>query len=42
MVVKESLTFDARVGAIIGEIGLSEVLPEFQGDTDMICGDDGK
>lgn len=34
--------FDARVGAIIGETGLSGVLPEFQGDTDVICGDDGK
>ncbi|ROL48218.1 Myb-related transcription factor, partner of profilin [Anabarilius grahami] len=33
--------FDARVGAIIGETGLSGVLPEFQGDTDVICGDDG-
>jgi len=33
--------FDARVGAIIGETGLS-VLPELKGDTDVICGDDGK
>ncbi|XDV52492.1 hypothetical protein PO909_021219 [Leuciscus waleckii] len=29
--------FDARVGAIIGETGLSGVLPEFQSDTDVIC-----